>query len=113
MGTCCFGNRPSEKFIGVWTDNKYVQLTINQSGNIVYQKQVSFSWFVFLLLRNHSSDYSQTEHTNARFAGPTRFKDNEFFYCCCCCCLRGKYNEDDDTEPKLIANGAVLTKKWQ
>ncbi len=40
MGTCCFGNRPSEKFVGIWTDNKYVQLTINESGNIIYQKQV-------------------------------------------------------------------------
>jgi uncharacterized protein YwgA len=42
MGTCCFGNKPSEKFIRAWTDNKYIKLNINEDGNITYQKQVYF-----------------------------------------------------------------------
>jgi hypothetical protein len=40
MGTCCFGNRPPQKFVGKWTDNQYTELTINEDGTISYQKQV-------------------------------------------------------------------------
>ncbi len=40
--------------------------------------------------------------------GPTRFKDDELFFCCCCCTLRGKYIVEEDSEPKLIANGITL-----
>jgi hypothetical protein len=47
MGTCCFGNRPSEKFVGTWTDNRFVELTINEDGRINYQKQVGFLFLVF------------------------------------------------------------------
>ena len=40
MGTCCCGNKPSERFIGTWTDHQYIQLTIEPNGYIDYQKQV-------------------------------------------------------------------------
>lgn len=40
MGTCCCGTKPPDKFIGTWTDNQYVELTIHQDGNIQYVKQV-------------------------------------------------------------------------
>jgi hypothetical protein len=39
MGTCCFGNRPTEKFVGTWTDNRYIELTIHEDGNVAYHKQ--------------------------------------------------------------------------
>ncbi len=55
--------------------------------------------------------YFQTEHTNVKFNGPTRFKENELFFCCCCCSLNGTYTEDENSEPTLIANGTVLKRK--
>lgn len=53
--------------------------------------------------------YFQTPYSTAHFTGRTRFNDDDFFFCCCCCCLRGMYTEVD-SQPKLIANGAVLKK---
>ena len=44
MGTCCCGNKPPGKFVGTWVDNGEVQLTIDQNGKIVYNKQVLFSF---------------------------------------------------------------------
>lgn len=40
MGTCCYANRPSEKFVGTWTDHEHVQLVIDEDGMINYRKQV-------------------------------------------------------------------------
>jgi hypothetical protein len=41
MGVCFrFGNGPSEKLIGRWTDKQYVELRILENGKISYQKNV-------------------------------------------------------------------------
>jgi hypothetical protein len=43
MGTCCCGNRPDEKFVGVWSDNEnneYVKLLVTDNGRINYQRSV-------------------------------------------------------------------------
>jgi len=50
MGTCCFGNQPSEKFVGTWTDNEHVKLTIAENGNIQYLKEVCFYLASFLFV---------------------------------------------------------------
>ncbi|CAF1053065.1 unnamed protein product [Adineta ricciae] len=91
MGTCCCGTTPHEGFVGQWTDEKNVQLIINEAGNIQYNKM--------------------TEHSRVNFAGATRFSANEFFFCCCCCCLQGTYDNDDDGEPILVVNKTVLRRK--
>jgi len=111
MGTCCCGNTPPEKFVGKWTDDQHVDLTIYSNGNIVYQKHVWIYSLVFLLPNILYYYYFQTEHTKVNFNGPTRYKENEFFFCCCCCSLRGAYTEDENSEPTLIANGTLLKRK--
>jgi hypothetical protein len=40
MGTCCCGTKPPEKFVGKWTDDQYVDLTIYTNGKIAYQRHV-------------------------------------------------------------------------
>lgn len=45
MGTCCCGNKPSERFVGTWTDYQQVELTIGKNGSINYQKKVFRSIF--------------------------------------------------------------------
>lgn len=45
MGICCLGNRPAEKFIGSWTDDKHVSLDIDENGRIQYRKEVSIDLF--------------------------------------------------------------------
>ncbi|UJR36870.1 hypothetical protein I4U23_029583 [Adineta vaga] len=91
MGTCCCGNKPPEKFVGLWTDDQYTELQIDMNGNIQYHRK--------------------TEHTNADFTGPTRFSNNSFCFCCCCCSLHGTYSEDDNETPRLITKTTVLRKK--
>ena len=51
MGICCVGNRPSEKFVGSWTDDKHVQLNIDENGRIQYRKQVGLNQSIRIVFR--------------------------------------------------------------
>lgn len=42
MGTVCCGTRPSEKFVGTWTNNKNIEMTIDANGSINYKRKVKF-----------------------------------------------------------------------